>query len=240
MISVCMATYNGEAFLKKQVDSILSQLSEEDELVVSDDGSTDSTIEILKLYNDSRIKIYNHESKKNPYYKDSKVARVTYNFENALKNAKGDYIFLSDQDDVWKDNKVKECISVLNNNSLVLTNFSSINENDTLIEERVQKKCPFRKNNYLNILTPPFLGCAMAFRRDLFPKILPIPESVCIHDLWIGLIALKYGTVKYIDEPLFSHRFSSINTSSYGRKSTNPLLMKLKYRFFNFIELCKR
>jgi len=64
MISVCMATYNGEAFLKKQVDSILSQLSEEDELVVSDDGSTDSTIEILKLYNDSRIKIYNHESKK--------------------------------------------------------------------------------------------------------------------------------------------------------------------------------
>lgn len=240
MISVCMATYNGERFIKQQIDSILSQLSEEDELVVSDDGSTDSTIAILKSYNTSRIKIHNHESKKNPYYMDSKVARATYNFENALKNAKGDYIFLSDQDDVWKDNKVAECISALNNNDLVLTNFSSIDENDTVIEERVQRKCPFRKNNCLNILTPPFLGCAMAFRRDLFSKILPIPESVCIHDLWIGLIALKYGTAKYIDKPLFSHRFSSINTSSYGRNSKNSLSMKLRYRFFNFVELCRR
>lgn len=240
MISVCMATYNGEVFLKEQVDSILIQLSDEDELIVSDDGSTDSTIEILKSYNDPRIKIFIHKSTQNPYYKNSKVARVTYNFENALKNATGDFIFLSDQDDVWQKNKVKECITVLENHSLVLTNYSTINEKNEIIEEKVQIKCPFSKNNLRNILKPPFLGCAMAFRKELLEKILPIPEQICIHDLWIGLIALKYGTTQYIDKPLFSHRFSATNTSTFGRKSTNSLFMKLKYRFLNYLELKKR
>ena len=89
MISVCMATYNGEKYLREQVGSILTQLGENDELVVSDDGSTDSTIDILKSYNDPRIKIFINTGRHG----------VNSNFENALRHADGDYIFLSDQDD---------------------------------------------------------------------------------------------------------------------------------------------
>ena len=74
MISVCMATYNGERYIKEQIDSILCQLSEDDELIVSDDHSTDSTCVIIKSYNDNRIKLFMNELEKG----------VTHNFENAF------------------------------------------------------------------------------------------------------------------------------------------------------------
>ena len=113
-----MATHNGEKFIKEQLDSILCQLSPEDEVVISDDGSTDSTLEIIEGYNDSRIKIYRmtHTRKgmKSHYY-------VTMNFENALRQAKGDYIFLCDQDDVWYPHKVERCFEVLKEYDMVLT-----------------------------------------------------------------------------------------------------------------------
>ena len=90
MISVCMASYNGAIFIKQQAVSILNQLGLEDELIISDDGSKDNTLEILASLNDSRIKIYHHSA---PH-------GVVSNFENAIKHASGDYIFLSDQDDI--------------------------------------------------------------------------------------------------------------------------------------------
>lgn len=78
MISVCMATYNGERFLNEQIDSILPQLSVYDELVISDDNSTDSTRDIIKSYQDSRIKFFHNEQRKG----------VTHNFEMALIHSK--------------------------------------------------------------------------------------------------------------------------------------------------------
>ena len=90
MISVCMATYNGEKYIQEQIDSILCQLSKDDELVISDDHSTDATCDIIKSYNDRRIKLFLNELAKG----------VTHNFENALLHSKGDIIFLADQDDV--------------------------------------------------------------------------------------------------------------------------------------------
>ena len=94
-ISVCIATYNGGAFIKDQIYSILLQLSQNDEIIISDDGSRDSTLNILFSFNDSRIKIYKNGGKHG----------VVSNFENAIKHATGDYIFLCDQDDVWMPGK---------------------------------------------------------------------------------------------------------------------------------------
>ena len=101
-IVVLMSTYNGEKYIKEQVDSILSQLSDSDELIISDDLSTDKTLDILSSYNDKRIKVINHQ----PHKGLPPHVYATLNFENALKNAKGDYIFLSDQDDVWLEDKL--------------------------------------------------------------------------------------------------------------------------------------
>ena len=110
MISVCMATYNGGKYIKEQLDSILPQLGKEDELVISDDGSKDNTYSIIQSYGDERIKLF---------YNHGKHGFVG-NFENALKQCKGDYIFLSDQDDIWKVNKVSVVMEKLKDYSLVI------------------------------------------------------------------------------------------------------------------------
>ena len=90
MISVCMATYNGEKFVCQQLRSITAQLGTADEVIVSDDGSTDSTLAVIESMGDSRIKTIEGPRRRSP----------VWNFENALRHAKGDYIFLADQDDV--------------------------------------------------------------------------------------------------------------------------------------------
>ncbi|MEK5777350.1 glycosyltransferase, partial [Acinetobacter nosocomialis] len=97
MISVCLATYNGEKYIVEQLTSILSQLSPTDEVIISDDHSTDETLLLIKSLNDPRIKIITNELGKG----------YTKNFENAINHSSGDYIFLSDQDDVWVENKVE-------------------------------------------------------------------------------------------------------------------------------------
>ena len=103
MISVGLASYNGERYIREQVDSIIAQLDSIDELVISDDGSTDGTLDILASYNDPRIHVYHNEENHG----------VNGNFENALKHSQGDYIFLSDQDDVWLPGKVEACLKAL-------------------------------------------------------------------------------------------------------------------------------
>ena len=110
MISVCMATYNGEKYIREQIDSILAQLGDKDELIVSDDGSADATLSIVRSFSDPRIKIISNTGKHG----------TNGNFENALKHAQGDYIFLSDQDDVWLPGKVNICLQALQTAHLVV------------------------------------------------------------------------------------------------------------------------
>src|SRR5687768_7806689 len=103
MISVCMATKNGETYIAEQLDSILPQLGATDELIISDDSSSDTTVKIIQSYNDHRIKlIQNHHLK-----------GIARNFEISLQASKGDFIFLADQDDVWVDGKVKVMLNYL-------------------------------------------------------------------------------------------------------------------------------
>ncbi|MEO5643505.1 MAG: glycosyltransferase, partial [Bacteroidia bacterium] len=95
-ISVCLATYNGEKYIGEQLQSILIQLSQHDEVIISDDSSSDRTIDIVQAFGDSRIIILHGQTFRSPIR----------NFENALSHAGGQYIFLADQDDVWLPEKV--------------------------------------------------------------------------------------------------------------------------------------
>lgn len=110
MISVCIATYQGEKYIREQLASILCQLDDADEIIVSDDGSTDRTLDIIRQMADHRIKIVEGPHRHSP----------TLNFERALQEARGDYIFLADQDDVWKPDKVQVCMKWLQEYDLSL------------------------------------------------------------------------------------------------------------------------
>lgn len=238
MTSVCMATYNGECFIKEQIDSILCQLSPDDELVISDDGSTDRTLEIIASYNDARIKVLYH--RKNPLLAKVKHGRNFYyatgNFENALKTARGDYIFLSDQDDVWNENKIKVCLEKLKDADLVMHNLSAFS--DSIDNSHMMYKAnPIPKSWWKNLLKMNFWGCCMAFRRSVLDFVLPFPKNIIGHDYWISTIALKYFKVAYIPESLIYHR-SHEDSVSY--KATNSLLFKIYFRSKIFFEILKK
>lgn len=231
-ISVCMATYNGEKYIKEQLDSILCQIVENDEVIISDDSSTDNTVEIINAFNDDRIKIYKNEKEKG----------YTRNFENALEKASGDIIFLSDQDDIWIEDKVKKMTEILENYDFVVSDNSIVNENLEVINKshfEVYKT----KNGFLtNLLLPRYVGACMAFKKNVLQKSLPFPNNAKLsaHDYWISLIAEMYFKSYKLDEQLLLYRRHGANASSGGEKSKNSLSHKLKVRIYNLIHLLKR
>ncbi len=220
MISVCMATYNGEKYLREQVDSILAQLGNDDELIISDDGSTDSTIRILESYNDSRIKIFHN----------IKNHGVNGNFENALNQANGDYIFLSDQDDVWIPGKVETCINALQTSKCVVHDCYVVDGNLIITSDSFFAERGSRSGFFHNWIKNGYLGCAMAFRREILELVLPIPLKLPVwHDIWIGVLCdIKFG-VTFIPFKGIYFRRHSTNTSVTAKKSF-PLSKKVSYR----------
>lgn len=235
MTSVCMATYNGERFIKEQIDSILCQLSPDDELIISDDGSTDRTLEIIASYKDKRIKLLHH--KKNPKLAKVKCSRnfyyATENFENALKQAKGDYIFLSDQDDVCLPEKKDRMIACLEKSgadcAMCSCKMIDRNGNEIMSSER---KFPKISNSILkNLNTTPFLGCCMMIRKKALSYILPFPKKCIGHDLWIGSLCASLRKFVFIPEPLHQYRMHGGNVSpTVTKRSRNPLWFKITYR----------
>lgn len=226
MISVCIATYNGEAYIAEQVDSILSQLSDEDEIVISDDHSTDRTLQILRSYNDPRIRIYTNEIDNSGL---QPVQKVTRNFENALRHANGDYIFLSDQDDAWTSNKVEVMMRYLKDYDYVQCKCIFTDQNLKIDKEAIDP-APAHSNRWKSLFfIAPYKGCCAAVSRRLLDKALPFPQGLQSHDRWLGYL----GSIRYkyiiIPDRLVYYRRHQGNISSYG-KSNNPLSYRIKTR----------
>ncbi|MFT6933804.1 MAG: glycosyltransferase involved in cell wall biosynthesis [Maribacter sp.] len=218
-VSVCMAVYNGAAFLKEQLDSILLQLEENDEVIISDDGSTDETLAIIAGYQDKRIRIYHSEKRS-----------IIKNFENSLKRAKGEIIFLADQDDIWYPKKVATMIFYMGEFDLIFSNasvFSKNTEASYLLYDynttRTGVLRNFIKNNYI--------GATMAFKREILNKALPFPSHIYMHDAWIGMTAELKGKTFFIKEPLIFYRRHDNNASETGKKSSNSFFKKMKMRY---------
>lgn len=216
MISVCMATYNGERFIKEQVDSILCQLNNDDELIVSDDGSVDDTIKILKSYNDVRIKIYYNQNH-----------GVNNNFANALSHSNGDYIFLCDQDDIWMPDKVRIVKKALENNMVVVHNASIIDGEGKSLGKTYYECTPDKTGFWGNLWKSRYLGCCMAFRSSLLKELMPFPKNVFGHDYWIGLYCDFRYKVHFMDDVLISYRRHGNNVSTSAEKSTASLYSML-------------
>lgn len=231
MISVCIATHNGERYIKEQLESILAQLGQGDEVVVSDDGSTDGTLSVINKMNDSRIKVYHYKQPLTTKHPHEYVCR---NFENALNHAQGDYIFLSDQDDEWLPNKVAICMKALESHDLVLHDFSHMDENGN-ITKALHYNGTFRPKNFF-LRAGKHYGCAMAFKRNVLDYVLPFPKHLLLHDYWIGILAEILGDFYYIDQPLIRYRIHLQNTS----QTKNPLSFKLAYRFKTMYNVVKR
>lgn len=220
MNSVCVTTYNGERFIEQQLRSILEQIAAEDEVIISDDGSTDNTLKIVDSIGDKRIRI-RHSSAH--YFKD--------NFIEAMCEAKGEIIFLSDQDDVWLPGKYERCIKELEEVDLVCTNSEMTDVELNIIEPNFFSIYHSGPGVFKNALNNTYYGSCMAFRRSLLKAALPMPSTREIgHDIWLGLVAEMTGKVRFIDTPyLLYRRHENAKTSTNGllHRSKRPLWLKI-------------
>ena len=204
-VSVVMASFNGEKYIEEQIQTILECLDNNDELIISDDGSIDNTRNIIKDFSDKRIILI-----------DGPRKGIKKNFENAIKYAKGKYIFLSDQDDVWKNDKVKKVIEVFEEEKClcVVHDCEVFNSaNGEVIYDSFFKFRNSGKGIIKNIYKNTYIGCCMAFSSEIIDYILPIPSEIEMHDQWIGIIAEECGKVKFIDEKLIKYRRHELNVS---------------------------
>lgn len=221
-ISVCMAVYNGEKYIGEQLESILYQIAQNDEIIISDDGSTDQTLEVIKSFSDQRIKLVknNHSHKK----------KLINNFENALMNANGEIIFLADQDDIWLDGKVNQIMKALESNDLIVSDCTVVDANLGIIHDSFfqirNSGSGLLKNFYKNT----YIGCCMAFNRKIYDLILPFPKNIPMHDWWIGIVAEIYGKIKFLDEKLLLYRRHDNNVSLSSEQSGKSFLEKISLR----------
>ncbi|WP_310461640.1 glycosyltransferase [Sphaerotilus sp.] len=220
MISVCIATYNGGEFVSQQIESIIPQLVEGDEIVVADDGSTDNTLEIIKNFS-GPIRIVSVE----------RVGGIVRNFERVVSAAVGDYIVLCDQDDVWLPGRAILIRQALARCDLVLLNGQVVDRNLNQSGQTIFDLVSMRAGVFSNFHTNSFIGCCMAFRRDLRDRVLPFPAGVPWHDWYIGLVAEWTGRVERIDAITLLYRRHGGNFSPTGEKSRNTLWRKLVMRW---------
>lgn len=232
MISVCIATYNGEAYIREQLASILSQLSEKDEVIVSDDGSTDDTLSRIRAVQSPIVRVVSNEGDHG----------YTPNFENALRHAKGDYIFLADQDDVWKPNKVAACLRLLQDYAMVVSDADIIDKDGNPLFGSFFEMRRSRHGFLANLLRFSYLGCCLAFRREILDKALPFPSDhrMCTHDNWLTLVAHTFFRVKVTDEKLVSYRRHGNNASNGWNRNSTSLFFRLRYRLYLVAQLLRR
>jgi len=225
-VSVAMTTCNGEKYILEQIESILPQLREYDELVIGDDDSKDRTLEIIdKVANsDKRVKIFR-----------GKGLGVIRNFERVIGECNKDLIFLCDQDDVWVPNKVeiiKEHFLKDEKLILMMSDLMVVDKNLKVIHSSYMKKKGCSTGMIKNILRNGYVGCALAFRRELIPIILPFPKGIPMHDQWIGILAEMFGRAKMIEDKLVLYRRYEDNVTALASHSS--FLQKAIWR----IKLC--
>lgn len=225
---MCIASYNGERYIADQLNSILA-CTIINEVIVSDDGSTDATCQIVRGINDARIRLIN-----------GPCLGVVKNFESALREATGDIIFLSDQDDIWMPNKVEHVVSLLDKVDLVVTDCKIVDDDLCELHPSFFKFNNSAPGLLRNLAKNGYLGCCMAMRRGVVERCIPFPAKLPMHDWWIGLIAEMSGRVMFLHEGLSLYRRHGSNVSTAGAKSKVPIFKRLTWRLYLAYHLCVR
>lgn len=219
MISVCLAAYNGSRWITQQLESILPQLGPADEVIVVDDASSDKTVETVSALGDDRIAVHRNPTN----------SGVNASFERALSLARGDIIFLSDQDDLWHPRKVARVLEVFDTSpetTLVLSDARVVDAAGAVIRPSYfGDRGPFIPGVLPNILKSKFLGCAIAFRRSIRDRSLPFPAEIPGHDMWIGIVNELFGRTCFIEDPLIDYRRHGSNASPSTRQKLGTMLI---------------
>jgi glycosyltransferase involved in cell wall biosynthesis len=216
-----MAVHNGSKFIEEQIASILPQLADNDEVVIVDDMSLDNTVAIIEGFNDNRIRITRQQSN----------CGVIQSFGRALKEARGEIVFLCDQDDVWRLDKVGKCLELFRlcpNVSMVVSDRAIIDASGKVESESSIKSKKFHSGVLCNLVRNHYQGSAMAFRRNILDYCLPFPADIPMHDSWIGIVNQLIGQTAFVAEPLLYYRRHESN-NTLGTHA--PVSMMIRWRW---------
>lgn len=239
-VDILLATYNGEKYLREQLDSLLVQTYKNIRIIISDDSSTDATKKILKEYEEKDDRIIFYEQEKN--------LGVVLNFEFLLKKVESNYYMFADQDDIWNDDKVEKSLKKLKETDadLVFTDLQVVDDELNVINESYwdlkglrQKitQCNSFEALYLNNYVT---GCTILAKSETINKILPLPNTskYVLHDYWTALIISQSGKIEYLDEATIKYRQHKNNR--IGSKKKSESLNGLKEIRTLFLEVKKQ
>jgi len=224
LISIVVCSYNGQRFIREQVDSILNQTYSNIEVIISDDASSDGTPLILNEYKDNqKVKLFFQPKNVGP----------SGNFECAIRNATGAFIAFSDQDDVWLPQKIEKLYSAIGDGSLVYCDSELIDEQGI----KLNKKISDLRNMYSGHKTAGFVfsnvvwGHALMINSKILPSVIPIPAGIP-HDIWTAFIATTITGIKYLDEPLTLYRQHSLTATKTIAEKARPREMARRFADF--------
>ncbi len=222
-ISIALCTYNGEKYIKEQLESLIKQILPPDEIVVCDDGSDDGTLDIAE-------KVLREWDGHYQVLRNEKNLGYQKNFEKAIGACKGEYIFLCDQDDVWLPDKIQKVMQVFQQHpdtGMVFHDAQLVDADLHDFGKRFWGQLPFTElehpekyiiYNHGNVVQ----GCASAIKREIFERAYPFPEDV-YHDKWLATVALLTSKLYALDEPLILYRQHGNNVlGAFGDPTQRP------------------
>ena len=237
LISIVIATYNGEKFLHKQLDSLLNQTYQNVEIIAVDDCSSDNTLNILNAYA--------AKHKNFTVVKNEQNLGYVKNFEKGFSLAKGNYIAPCDQDDIWKPNKIEVLLENINDDAIAYCNSAFIDGDDNLTGEHLGDRTNFGDfdNPLMYVVGASAPGHAMLIKREVVMNAMPFPVLFS-HDNWLGFVATFGGTVKFINQVLVhylrhdSNVFSTVHKQKKIKESKQYKLEKAQERLQTLYDKC--
>ena len=215
LVSIALCTYNGEKYVREQLESLLHQSYSNLEIIISDDASSDDTRRIIEDYRSNRqVKIFFQPNN----------LRITNNFEFAMLQATGEYVTFADQDDIWLPEKIEELYFAIGDKNLVYCDSKLMDEQSN----KLNKKISDLRNMYSGNETTGFVfsnvvwGHAMMISKNLLPYVLPVPKDIP-YDIWIAFKAATLGGIKYLNKPLTLYR-------QHATSDTKTIAVKAKPR----------
>jgi glycosyltransferase involved in cell wall biosynthesis len=222
LISIPIFTYNGEKFLREQLDSIFAQTYENIEVIACDDCSTDGTVDILKEYEKAHGLIC--------YYNETNLG-VSKNVAKALLLCHGDFIAPSDQDDIWKPEKLQILIDHIGENTLIYSTSTAIDESGSILKDFIlhTQKLIHGHNNKAFFFDNCVSGHTILFKKELIDHVIPLP-AIIYPDWWIAFVASTYGTIEYYEESLVYYRRHSTQMTKLQKKTKVKLYAKIFHK----------
>jgi len=241
-VSVVVCTYNGEKFLREQLQSILEQTRPPDEIIISDDGSSDSTLDIV---DEIRTSATTSNSQRWRVLTRETPVGVSGNFASALLEAGGDFIALADQDDVWEPDRLEKALGEFRDGVLL------VHSDATLVDAFGQpmgrlmpalrltgrEKSSLLRRRALDVLLRRnvITGATTVIRSSLLQQALPIPEG-WVHDEWLGLVAAIQDGVVFLDSPLMCYRQHGSNEIGANKTDYGEAKKRLQEKRTDFFQ----